>query len=472
MNKRAEEPIRILHVEDDSEFAEMTKEFLEAEAKMFEVRTETSPSEALEVVAAEDIDCIVSDYNMPEATGIELLEDIRVDYPELPFILYTGRGSEEIASEAISKGVTDYLQKDLGADQYTVLANRIENAVGQYRAQQQLEETTTFYSTILDHSSDYVMIVDEIGMVSYISPAIERVMGYTPEDVMAMEAFEFVHPEDLEAATSTLQKIIEFPEQEHTVEFRAQHSKGTWRWLEVRGRNLFDDPVINGIMVNVRDITERKRREQDLEEQKERLENLTTYLSHDVRNQLSIVTGNIELVQSDSESERLETAYNALMRIEDMIEKIMELSRSGKLSSEPTPVDVESLIDDCRRNIGNDEVTLRAEAELVIRADRDRLHSLFENLILNAIDHGDAGTITVGSLSNGAGFFVADDGVGIPLEERDRIFDSDYTTSDESTGFGLTIVKEIADTHGWEVNVTESEEGGARFEFTNVSLAS
>lgn len=103
--------IRILHVDDEPDFAEMTATFLEREDDRFDVEIATSPNEGLNHLKLESFDCIVSDYNMPTRDGIEFLKDVRDDHPDLPFILYTGKGSEEIASDAISAGVTDYLQK-------------------------------------------------------------------------------------------------------------------------------------------------------------------------------------------------------------------------------------------------------------------------------------------------------------------------------------------------------------------------
>jgi DNA-binding NtrC family response regulator len=122
-------PIQVLHVNDDPELVELTAAFLEREYGSFEVVGATSASEGLERLDADPPDCVVSDYNMPGMEGIELLQTVREEFPELPFILYTGRGSEAVASDAISAGVTDYLQKQPGSEQFELLANRIRNAV-------------------------------------------------------------------------------------------------------------------------------------------------------------------------------------------------------------------------------------------------------------------------------------------------------------------------------------------------------
>jgi len=130
----------VLHVDDEPDFVDLTATFLERENGSFTVETETSASAGLDRLDNEEFDCVVSDYNMPGMNGIEFLERVRETYPDLPFILFTGKGSEEIASDAITAGATDYLQKESGTDQYTVLANRLQNVVAQYRSQQRADE--------------------------------------------------------------------------------------------------------------------------------------------------------------------------------------------------------------------------------------------------------------------------------------------------------------------------------------------
>ena len=114
------------------------------------------------------------------------------------------------------------------------------------------------------------------------------------------------------------------------------------------------------------------------------------------------------------------------------------------------------------------DATLVTETDRRVLADDSRLQELFENLFRNAVAHGSDVTVTVGDLDGG--FSVADDGPGIPPEDRERVFDHGYSTRGRGTGFGLSIVQEIADAHGWEVAVTESDDGGARFEVTGVDV--
>ncbi|RQG95165.1 bacterio-opsin activator domain-containing protein [Natrarchaeobius chitinivorans] len=143
------QPITTLVVDNEPGFAELAGEMLEREHDAIVAEPATSAPEALETFDDREIDCIVSDYEMPEQSGIELLERIRSKDPELPFILFTGRGSEEVASEAIAAGVTQYLQKGTGNEQYALLANQITNAVSQYRTEVALRENKRRYERTL-----------------------------------------------------------------------------------------------------------------------------------------------------------------------------------------------------------------------------------------------------------------------------------------------------------------------------------
>jgi len=133
--------ISVLHVDDDPAFADLTADALSEHEAQITVETAMNASEGRDRLAANSFDCIVSDYEMPGKNGIEFLETIREKYPDLPFILYTGRGSEAVASDAIATGVTDYLQKESGTSQYTILANRIRNAVEKRRQQERAQAT-------------------------------------------------------------------------------------------------------------------------------------------------------------------------------------------------------------------------------------------------------------------------------------------------------------------------------------------
>lgn len=191
---RAPEAIRILHVDDEPAFAELAAELLEREDDRFEVVTETSASAGLSSLQAGDFDAVVSDYEMPEMDGLEFLKAVRDEFPDLPFVLFTGRGSEEIAAEAVTAGVTDYIQKRTGTDQYKVLANRLANLVERHRAVRQ----TTLSLRAMETATEGLSLVEPDGTFSYANTAFARLFEYDPDELIGEHWTVLYHNEEAE----------------------------------------------------------------------------------------------------------------------------------------------------------------------------------------------------------------------------------------------------------------------------------
>lgn len=177
---------RVLHVDDEPIFRKMILTHLDGEHGL-DVTSVQGPREALEALEESDFDCIVSDHQMPGRTGLELLEDVRENHSDIPFILLTGRGSEEIASEAISAGVTDYVQKEAGPDQFETLAHRIDQAVDRRRTALREERIRASYEALLERSPipTFVADVDDGGppRIHRVNPAMERLVGVDADDL-------------------------------------------------------------------------------------------------------------------------------------------------------------------------------------------------------------------------------------------------------------------------------------------------
>jgi signal transduction histidine kinase len=201
----------------------------------------------------------------------------------------------------------------------------------------------------------------------------------------------------------------------------------------------------------------------ELERQNERLDEFASVLAHDLRNPLNVAVGRVDVLRSEYDSDHLEDVADALDRMDALIDDVLTLAQGGQSVTETTAVNLSTIASESWASVATDRASLQIDGEVTVQADRSRLQQLFENLFRNAIDHvGCDVTVTVGSL--GHGFFVADDGPGIPEEDRADVFESGYTTADDGTGFGLAIVREIVQAHDWTVTVTESDDGGARFE--------
>jgi CheY-like chemotaxis protein len=210
MRDRAER-IRVLHVDDDPEFTDLTATFLEREDERLVVENALGPKEGLERLADLDFDCIVSDHDMPYQDGIEFLKSVRESHPDIPFILFTGKGSEAVASEAISAGVTDYLQKESGTEQYTVLANRIAHAVEASLSREMLQERTRQLETLIGNLPGIVYRCesDPWWDVDTLEGEVEQRTGYTAEAIKSGDISwdeDIIHPEDREPTRTTVQE--------------------------------------------------------------------------------------------------------------------------------------------------------------------------------------------------------------------------------------------------------------------------
>ena len=472
------ETAEVLYVDDDPSFAQMISRMLERESDAIAVETAESAAAGIEIVRSDSIDCVVSDYSMPEADGLEFLRMVRETYEDLPFLLVTGRGSEDIASDAISAGVTDYIQKARGSDHYTLLANRITNAVEQYRSKREiekqkrdLEELKNRFQSFVTHSPDVITVVDETGTIRYQSPAAERVLDSEPSEAVGTDGIELVHPEDRTHVTERFRELVGGERESFAVEHRVEHDDGTVVWVEsiASPSGELDE---GRYVVNSRDVTGRKERERELEQKTERLDEFAGIVSHDLQNPLSVVDGRITLAKESSENpevaDHLERAEGALDRMDDIIDATLTLARKGRTVDRTEPVDVDDLVEECFRTVTPREATLRVSVEdLTIRADPERLRHVLENLFANAVEHGGEDvTVRIGRVRDG--IYIADDGPGIPEDEREEIFDPGYSLAEEGTGFGLAIVEEVVEAHGWDVDVAESDDGGARFEITGI----
>jgi PAS domain S-box-containing protein len=577
------EPVRILHVDDMLDFAEMTATFLERGNDRFTVETAESADEGLAYLAENRVDCVISDHDMDERDGIDFLEAVREDYPDLPFILFTGKGSEEIASDAISAGVTEYLQKEGGVEQYTVLANRIRIAVEKARAQRERQRHLDAIETV----QEGISILDEDGYFIYVNPAYADIHDYDPGEMIGKHWEEVYHEEQI----PELHDVI-FPEVERSghwtgtttglradgTTFTKSHTIATTAYGEYvctgrdlterrerdrereryetvvealgdpiyaldaeghytfvndafidetgyprseivgehvskvlpdedleRGREVIrgllraddrrattweltritadgrrvptenhiallppgDDGEFRGTAGVLRNITDRKRRQRELQRERDRLEEFASVVSHDLQSPLSVADGRVELARMECDSDHLDDVARALDRMTEMIDDVLALAREGDRIDELEPVDLASLTEGCWKNVETADATLATAADRTIRADRGRLQHLFENLLRNAVEHGGAEvSVTVGEVDGG--FYVEDDGPGIPDGDRERVFETGYSTSEGGTGFGLRIVEQIAEAHGWDVDVTTGADGGARFSITGV----
>jgi PAS domain S-box-containing protein len=579
--------IQVLHVDDDSKFLKLTATYLEQESSQLRVESKERVDEALEYLTSNTADCIVSDYEMPRKDGLKFLRLVRQDYPHVPFILFTGKGSEAVASDAISAGVTDYLQKG-GPETYELLSNRIERAASEARLREHRRNIGQDPLELLEQLDDPLYALTEDCVFTYVNEAAtelfemdeEELLGnclwellpelqdtefyqyyqraatdegtdpYTVEaavepwgswyriflypndngvtaiskeitekkqqeislqryqellehveditDVGGFEAdmrtgeqiwtdgtyrihdlepdgefdptvdnaIEFYHPEDQEVIERAVERCVSEGEP-YEEELRITTESGRGRWIRTYGVPLEQNGEITHLRGAAEDITQQKRREKRLQEKNERLEEFVNVVSHDLRNPLQVADAQVELIRNECGSDRIDSLARSLARMEALIEDLLTLAREDRQVGETEQVKIATVATNSWQTVNTGQATIRTETPRTVKADRGRLRQLFENLFRNAIEHaGDGVTVSVGGIDGG--FYVADTGPGIPRSDREKVFKPGYSTAKEGTGFGLRIVEQVVNAHGWDITVTESEQGGARFEITGI----
>ncbi len=263
MNK----PLYILHLEDEPDFAELVRSMIEQDNLDAEVTQIKTRDELEAALAAKSFDIILSDYHLPSFTGLDALAIARKKCPHTPFILISGTIGEQAAIESLKAGATDYILKQ----QPERLASAIRRAVQEAgeRAKRREAETALvrrerYFRTLTEKSLDVLSILSEQGNFLYVSPSIENVLGYTPEELRGQNAFAHTHSEDLARAQEALQSAIDHPESTFKIQLRYQKKDGEWRQLETIGQNRLQDPEMAGIVINSRDVTDRWRAEEDV----------------------------------------------------------------------------------------------------------------------------------------------------------------------------------------------------------------
>ncbi|WP_226041717.1 histidine kinase N-terminal 7TM domain-containing protein [Natrinema sp. DC36] len=366
---------------------------------------------------------------------------------------------------------------------------------------------------VIDTVTDAVFVVDTGDRIIDINPAARDLFEDADRAVIGTDVHSLVdgYPVLEEQYDEITTALVE-SEREFSLDTVAFHVRST-PIEDSRDRHV-------GWLLIIRDITERIRHEERLEQQNERLEQFANIVSHDLRNPLNVADGYLDLArEADDPVQYFDEIERSHDRMETIIEDVLALAREGSAVTDPEPVSLADLSERAWENVDTGDSTLSVASELTFFGDSDRVVRLFENLFRNAVEHGstspdsqarqdavehgstsrsepdgsedaiehgipderneddvtaaslavDVGAVTSDS-GDPVGFYVADDGRGLP-EGGERVFEDGYSTAQDGTGFGLSIVRGIATAHGWSVEAGESDTGGAKFEFLGIEVA-
>jgi PAS domain S-box-containing protein len=348
----------------------------------------------------------------------------------------------------------------------------------------QLREEREFIDQALDTLDDLFYVIDTDGDLRRWNARFSEVTGYSDAEISTMSVRDFFPADERETISEAVSQAVE--QGQTTVEAELRTADGELVPYEFTGTRLTDtDGEIAGAVGIGRDISQRRAYEQRLERQNERLDEFTSIVSHDLRNPLTVAEGNLDLAKTECDSDYLDEVSDAHERMRALIDDLLTFARAGETATDIESVALATMVQECWQTVETDRATLVVETDCQVRADPAKLRRLLANLLRNSVEHGsgrtgsdaeqgvDKTTVSVGAVEDPDrdGFYVADDGPGVPPDDRERVFEEGYSTGEDGTGFGLKIVRRIADAHGWTVTVTESETGGARFEITGLEPA-
>ncbi|MGZ9220553.1 MAG: PAS domain S-box protein, partial [Anaerolineales bacterium] len=260
------EPIRILIVEDLEADADLAKREIRKVLKECEFQHVETREEYLAVLETFQPDLVLSDYHLPRFDGMEALRLVLEHSPLTPLIIWTGSLSEDIAVACMKAGANNYIIKEnmkrLGPAVIHALEER-RLLLERKQVEGALENNEKRFRALIENGLDSISLLAADGTLLWESPAVFRILDYAPDTYLGQDIFRLMHPDDLDWTRALFAKIIQEPGSRQRGSFRVRHSNGTWRWVEAIVTNMLDEPSVHALVVNYRDITERKRAEME-----------------------------------------------------------------------------------------------------------------------------------------------------------------------------------------------------------------
>jgi PAS domain S-box-containing protein len=452
-----------LIVEDDVSTAELAVERLEYIGEYFEADYVESPDEALDVLEEEDVSAVISDYRFPgeDMDGMDLLDSVNERNPEMPFILYTGTGSEDLAVEAIRRGADDYVRKG-EENQYELMMQRIKNATERRSVSEELE----IFKQIIEEAGHAVKITDPEGEIVYVNEEFQDRTGYSRSEVRGKEPGEVVGTDN--------QGEEFYEEMWDTVlngevwsgEMVNQDREGEEYWIDETVFSVEKDGEVKYLVGISSDVTEEK-------EDENRREVLNGLLRHDVSNQLNAAIGFLDLLdRSDmdkSQKNALEKVDKSISKSSRLVHGVRDILKNDPGEAARDEIDINQVLEGTadeyrsRAEAKNQEIKYDSSEPVEIKAG-PLVNEIFGNAVENSIHHAEEASLLeldFEETEESVEVTVADDGEGLP---SDFSWEKGVKGPDsDGTGMGTWLMKEIANAYDAEIEAGESEYGGAEF---------
>jgi PAS domain S-box-containing protein len=493
--------VRILVVDDAAEHARMVVEFLRASNAwpQAEIAIAATYDEALAMLTSKPFDVAVLDYWLGARDGLSLLREVRQRGVDTAVIVLTGRGAEDVAVEAMKAGAADYLSKaNLTVE---TLERAVRHAAALRAGEQQrrqaeaaLRASEERFRALVENSSDALLLVDAEARVTYITPSSTRHLGWRPDQMVGRSIFDFLHPDDREIAGARMAETLQHPGRLVSAEVRFLHADGSWRIMDGTAVDHIADPSVGAIVVNARDITDRRKLEDQLRQSQkmEAVGQLAGGVAHDFNNLLTAILGYCNLMLEDIPREDplrsdLQEIQSAGERAAALTRQLLAFSRRQML--QPQIVDLNTIVQQLekllRRLISEDVelVTALAPELLPVRVDPASVEQILVNLAVNARDAMPVGgrlTIETANVELDEAYAIAhvtvrpgryvmlavsDTGQGMDEATRVRVFEPFFTTKEQGkgTGLGLATVYGMVKQSGGYIWVYSEPGRGAAF---------
>ena len=486
-------PIRVLHVDDDAGLLKLAKRALQAEGS-FQVETALSVQEAFQKMREEKFDVIVSDYMMPDKDGLAFLRELREKGENIPFIVFTGKGREEVAKEALNLGADQYLSK-MGDPEivYCELAHSIVKAAKIREAEEALRDSEEKFRAISESAGDATISIGTQGKIVFWNRVAETIFGYSanemigkPVTLIMPERFRESYQRKLggwfSSPPSVFEKAFEMVGLKRDgKEFPLEASFSAWKmkgeaFLTIVTRDVAEQKEAWEALKRAEE--EAKRTEAALKEMMQKLSTMNEKLRvagsltrHDVRNKLSIITGNVFLAKR-----KLDDNLEVLGYMQDMssackqIVEIFDFARNYEMLGDEALkyVDVGETVEKTVQMFTDLKgIKVLNECQGLRVLSDSLLDRLFYNLEENSLKYGEKITqIRVyfeKSDDGGLRLIYEDDGVGIPSDEKPHLFREGFG---KGTGYGLYLIKKMMEVYGWAIQETGKPGVGVQFTIT------
>ncbi len=482
--------VRLLLAEDGIATAELVELELRRAGIAFTLQRAVTAAEFERALREFSPDLVLADPGAVAFTDAPALQRVRQIAPDVPppVILLIGPSEEKHAVAYLTAGAADYVLKD----RLTRLGPAVLGAIERQRAVRKREE---YFRTLIERATDIIAVLDAEGRIRYASPSVSQFLGYAPEQIRDRNVFDFVHAEDLESTRRVFSQGVATGNSSGQLrEVRVQHRDGSYRILESVGRYLLDDPLVRGVVINARDVTDRRSLEGQLRQAQkmEAVGRLAGGVAHDFNNLLTAILASSDLLLDQLPAdhpgrEDAEETRKAALRAADLTRQLLAFSRKQVLM--PRVIDLNQVVDNLdkllRCLIGEDiDLHTSLAPQLgAVRADPGQVEQVIINLAVNARDampDGGKLTIETANVSLDGTYVVAhpvvtpghyvmlavsDSGVGMNDETKARAFEPFFTTKEKGkgTGLGLATVYGIVKQSGGYVWVYSEPGQGATF---------